>query len=841
MSSIAILGGDWEILFDDEKTTATPVQGLKMIRKAVAAPTIITSNALYSAVTDAMDELNAMDDEFPMLPVTPTAYTMENGYFIPRSSTEYLKGGAIESVSWTDVIRMKPYAGGTNFVAGDIGREITESASGDTGTLLDFETLPDGTTVAWIRPEDPTPTTGDIFDSTSGTLSVTGDGGTGTVNVTVASSTGESLYSNVQAIGSVPTASETYLVQDRIKMTDSAGAFQWWATDSTVSLGIIDILIRVKLNDSLIADGDVELFSRRYTALYDNFRLNVAAGGRSAIPLASSPDINNTTGIRTTGTLTGVSGTFDVGNGFYAGASWSTATARGVITATNGNTELEYYLVGDLTDFSSSQAITEYDFTTATDGDASATTGTIANNSGGPADSASGEGGTVTVNFGDFNVDHDGDGTAEPYSIEIDAQSNVPASKVYERIKYLCRRGSGDPFNTPIGIDGEQWRGLSLQVAYDNPAGTLTDGVAIEVAATGWTAYNVHFNTAASPTYFTATDNQTSLDSLADNDTVREVASPTDTVDVDFGTGGGFPVESFTSPKQSPFGTFTGTQIFGARGVVYINPNSGESQSYILTDDNGVLRTPPNTVSVTVTTLSGSSNPVTSDRVLVARDTGTSGIIDKDQNGGLTTGNNIGDPDLAVASTIDSETPQSGVLRVVDIGNQDEQRYHYSSWSTTVFTLTAVTDATGTATAGSNSTTIIGTGTQWSTGGTPVVPGMLVRNTTDGTAFSEVLTVDSDTQLTVTDNGNTWASQAFEINQLVRTYGTDDNMYVPILDGYTTASTFTNTLVKTPASNFGVVINVRQGKVILPFTQNNTVNDNGGTFSAIRTPDTIAT
>ena len=62
--------------------------------------------------------------------------------------------------------------------------------------------------------------------------------------------------------------------------------------------------------------------------------------------MASSPDINNTTGYRTTGTLSGITGTFTVGNGIYAGASWATATARGVITETNTNTELEYYLVG---------------------------------------------------------------------------------------------------------------------------------------------------------------------------------------------------------------------------------------------------------------------------------------------------------------------------------------------------------------------------------------------------------------------------------------------------------------------------------------------------------------
>lgn len=846
MSLISILGGDWEILFDDEKTTATPTVGMKVIRNAVASPTIVSANTLYSAVADAMDELDAMDDQNPMLPTTPTAYTMENGYFMPRQATEFLTGGSITSNGWgSGEIRRKPYTSGTGFVPGDRGRQVTESASGDTGILLDYETEPDGTLVLWIRPEDPST---DLFDSVTGTIGVTGDSGTGVSGTLVAgqeATTGESIYSNIQAIGSVPSATEVYLVQDRVKMTNWEGAFQWWSTDATVATGIIDVLVRVQNAGTVIADGDVELFARRYTALFDNFRLNVAAGGRSAIPLASSPDINNTTGYRTTGTLSGVGGTWTVGSGVYAGASWATATARGVVTETNTNTELEYYLVGDLTDLSSTQAITEYDFSTGLDGDATATTGTIALNSGGPTDATSGNGGTVTVDFGDYDVDHTGDGTTEPYSIQVDTQSNVPISNVYERLKYLCRRGATDPFDTPIGIDGEQYRGLSLRFSYDaTGGGGIAEGETIETVTGGstWTGHAVRNNATASPTYITVTDDQTSLDGLIDNDVVREIGTPTDTNTVDTGAGGGFAIETIVSPKASPFGTFTGSQIFGAPGVVFINPGSGDAQAYILTDDEGTLNNPPNTVTIEVNSLDGTGTVGTlTDRVFLARDTGTAGVIDKDQNGGVSTGNTIGDPDLVVGAAIDAETPQAGVLRVVDVGNRDEQRYEYSSWVTSTFTLTAVTDATGTATAGSNNTTLIGTATAWSTGGTPVVPGMLVRNTTDGTAFSEVITVDSDTQLTVSDNGVSWASQAYEINQLVRTYATDDDMYVPLLDGHASASTFTNTLIKTPASDFGAVLNVRQGKVILPFTQNVTVGDSGLTVAAIRTLDTIAT
>ncbi|MHC4736560.1 MAG: hypothetical protein ACYTDW_19200, partial [Planctomycetota bacterium] len=113
------------------------------------------------------------------------------------------------------------------------------------------------------------------------------------------------------------------------------------------------------------------------------------------------------------------------------------------------------------------------------------------------------------------------------------------------------------------------------------------------------------------------------MDSVVNDDTISGVDSG-NTVEARTVAGGGtYGIVSFTSPKASPFGTFTGSQIFGARGVAFINPASADVQAYILTDDIGTLNTPPNTVSFT--------------GILVARDTGTSGIIDKDQFGGMTT------------------------------------------------------------------------------------------------------------------------------------------------------------------------------------------------------------
>jgi hypothetical protein len=869
MTTINILNDDFEILFEDEKVGSNAVAGLKTVRRKVgASETVYTTNALYSAIADAADEFIAMGFENPMLPVTPNAYTMENYYFIPKSSTEYLEEGAI-SAAWGVTsgqgIYRKVYTTVTAAaVFGDIGRQVTEATSGDTGTLIDFEIEPDGTTVLWIRPD----AVGDIF-ALSTALTCTGDAGTMSVTGAGAATSGRTLFSSIQVIGSVPTATEVYLYQDRQKMTSSTGAFQWWDTNTNVSLGIIDILIRVQSAGGSIADGDVEVFSRRYTSLYDNFRLNVAAGGRSALPLASATDINNTTGYLA---FTGSSGagTFNIGSGIYVGASWTAATKKGVVTAVGGTTgapELEYYLVGDLSPFVNTDAIKEYVFSELGDGDATCTAGTPAANLTGPTDATAGEGGTVTVTIGHTVADHDGDNSIEPYSITVDAQGDVVTSKVYERIKYITRRGAAetDLFGAGVNIPGEAFRGIEAIYQYDAASATdLTEGDNIDNdngVLADWTARLLADNTlgAGVPsafTYITVTDQQTSLKSVIDNDLIYDEASESVTLH-EAGTVG---FQSITSPKSSPFGTFTGTQIFGARGVLYTNVAAADAQNYILTDDLGNLRSPPNTITFAV------NNTAAGDRVFVARDNGTAGIINKDQYGGLAVPaagyNQLGDSIIRVAGNVDSignDTPASGYIRVVHTTLLQEHHYVYDSLTLSAndeFNLRVITSGTvttgGTPTLGV--TTLVDTGSTFETDIVEV--GMLVRSTFAGktTHVWEVDSVDSETQLTVHQlYGPLGATQdwdigdTFEINRLIGDhtspgdYTSADDVYTPILDIEATSGSTVNSFVKTLTSNFGVVVNVRQGKIILPFSQNVTQQDGNTNVTVVRTPDTIAT
>ena len=882
MTTLDILGGDWRISFDDETVNSLAGQaGLRKI-EYISGPRR-SLNAIYSAVADNADFFQAMTFTNPMLPVTPNQYTAANDYFIPRSSMEQTFEGGM-SANWAlktvgpdsdtfghGVIKKQYVVGlGTNFVAGDIGRRVVESASGDTGTLLDYDIEPDGTLVAWIRPDDSTPVTGDIFDSTTGTISVTADSGTGSVDVSVAGESGLTEYAAIQAIGSVPTATEVYVLQNRLKLADSAtNTDQYWVTDTTVSLGIVSISVMVRNSGTLIADGDLEVFARRYTSLYDNFRLNVAGLGFSALPLASAPDINNTTGYRTTGAMTASAGTFDVGNGIYQGASWAAATARGIVTAvtgTNPNVTVEYYLVGTeigaLPDLASTTASTEYDFATALDGDASGTTGTVGVNSGGPTDVAAGEGGTVTIALGAVTtVDHDGDGTNENYSITIDAQTDVPIAKVYERLKYVTRRSAdeADLFGAGTNVPGETYRGIEAVLEYDANTGTMTDGDDLVITAkTNHSSRLVAQNTTPADsvaTYISMMDIQTSLTSAqpADNDVVDDETGD----DVTLHAGGTLGLNFFSSPKAAPFGTFTGSQIFGARGVVYINPASTDVQAYILTDDTGVLRTPPNTIALNI------QNTRVGDRIMAARDTGVAGVIDKDQFGGLAAPmvgyNNQDDLTVRVAGTIDNEVPDASIIRVVETTLLQEHRYYYSSVTKQAsgeFTLTALTGGnTGAATA-TSTTQLVDDGRNFLTDG--VLVGMLVRNTTLGkTGHVWEVTGFSTTGLTANDTlevrplygtPDDWDNtDTYIINALIQTYAATDDIFDLILDVEEdtgtdgTPGSEQNTFVKTPAADFDVVINVRNGKIILPFDLNQTISDTTVNVTVVRQPDTIAT
>ena len=191
----------------------------------------------------------------------------------------------------------------------------------------------------------------------------------------------------------------------------------------------------------------------------------------------------------------------------------------------------------------------------------------------------------------------------------VDAQgpggNGVAVADVYERIKYVTRRGQDATFWDTVActVPGEQYHGLEAQVWTVTESGTFTEGEDI-TGQGGYTARVIGSNPTSAgegtlQNYITITDAQTSLDGIADNDLLTDTTGG-DTVNADTGGAGGA-IDNFpSSNKASPFGTFTGTQLFGSRGILFTGQHDNDGQAYTLIDDNGTQRVSPNTVSFIV-------------------------------------------------------------------------------------------------------------------------------------------------------------------------------------------------------------------------------------------------
>jgi hypothetical protein len=102
--------------------------------------------------------------------------------------------------------------------------------------------------------------------------------------------TGTSLWTNVYTLGTIESGTQIYIVQN------GATLASWWTT------GHIDVLIKVKSAGALIDSGNLTIFAREWTDTFDHYVLDASAGGRQAVPLATSDDLNNQT---VTGTVSG--------------------------------------------------------------------------------------------------------------------------------------------------------------------------------------------------------------------------------------------------------------------------------------------------------------------------------------------------------------------------------------------------------------------------------------------------------------------------------------------------------------------------------------------------------
>jgi hypothetical protein len=558
--------------------------------------TIYSTNALYTYVMDTFDELAQMDDTVPMSAQTPTDYTLINGWFVDDDSFKYLKGGAVKTDGQLNEIRVISFTSSAYVNAGtsDIGRTITGGSTGDTAKLLAYNNT---TRKWWVRMVD----SGDTFANASEHITIASSSASG--NMSAISTTGENLWANIYTLGTIEqhaNEEQIYIIQNGTALTS------WWPDSSTPSLRHIDVLIKVKESSSLVDAGKVTVFLRNYPTtgnadLYDNFEINLSAGGRNAVPLATSPDLNNLSTHATISAYSDISVVFVNGTITHGAIAGGSGVFTEFETITGGTSLATAKFVKDITGtmtlgnidgtFQNGEVLTG-----GTSGCHCTTTSTLT------------VARTTTKNFEQ--------GSNYNYTVLINCATRA-LSQVYEYLKYLTRENSKTYYTY----------------------GTKTLSAVLSI------------NKLAGEQYITP---------YTDFDTPTNTYSPT---------------------KAAPFGTFAGGKFFGARGVWIQNMASSDIQNFQLIDSDNSTQTPPNKQSIVI------SNLLSGDRISVFRTT-TGTTINKAMFTAAN-GNNLGNNTFVVNEAISSDTPSSGVIRIVnaaDTTSTRETRYTYTSWSGSTFT-----------------------------------------------------------------------------------------------------------------------------------------------------------
>jgi len=797
-----------------------------------------TINEVYSAMADLLDEETTIDDGTCMSAETPVEYTIgkidagdNDPWYITFDCMEHITGGALQTSGWTRVattntgIVIAPVtAASNNIVDSDRGKDITH-ADGDAGTLL--EVINTGGTDDYIVIRPDSSAAANNFDSTSGNLTCNSN----TAPQNAAATTGEMIWANLYSIGTIEADTHIYLYQGVVSDDSRARLFSWNdATQDWWGDGHIDICVPLKditaSTWSVIDDGYITVFARKYTTLYDNFEVacSTTSGGRNPIPLSTAPDLNNVTGYKSI-TFTASSGNWSVGDEMTG----DTSNARAIITRIDnpGATQtVHYYLIDDpQTDFqTAAENLTNEDDTGTGTKDSAPPAAK------GPALASWFTNNTYpTITVGNTTADIDDDATNEYYGITIDCNQN-PLSEVYEWLKYATRRG--EITNDIDGINAELYIGPTVSLSWTGTvSGTIAEGADVTQASTGATGVIMSYHNDAGGKKLLlrnvrGTFNTTNL--VTDNDNAGTV-TPND-----------FAV-AYSPSKQSPLGTFAGGTFFGARGVLLTDYIAADENSFILTPIEGGTKERPTTITLEITNLVG-TDETTDDDDLAAmfRLTGSGGDIEKDEYD-CVGGEAAGAASITVSGSIASDVPgktAGGVLILVDdpAGAGQEYRIRFSSWSGSVFTLANIDVAA--ADAGTNTTTIVESGAF-----TGAKRGDLVYNH-DQTAVSYVKTVDSANQVTI-DPPITGQDPGdhIELNCAPVAITSSDDLYVPLIHVYPTSSAASCSIVYSSQIFFRVKVrNTRATNPdgpIKPFSTDDTTSGTDKSIAITRLLDTI--
>lgn len=619
-------------------------------------------NSLYTYLMNTFDELDQLDDTIPMSAQTPTEYTMINAWFIDDESVKFLASGSIRTSGYSGSLQLISLnTGGTVPQTASIGLYVTDGLN-NSGTLLHYDNT---RRKWWVRRK----TASDTFPNNGASLTVVGGTGAGTQNG--ASITGEDLFANIYTLGTIATdpAPLVYIFQSGSRINS------WWGSNH------IDVLVKVREFGAEIDEAKISVYAQHYQDLYDHFDIDLTAGGRNAVPLATATDLNNTSGEIYLSSSTSLA-SFDSRN-FVRG---QTSNAYGEIVS--ADTALNRLYLGNVRgNFSTAETIAE-----TTNGLVSGDTGT-----------------TATLKVANFSTN-----VVAGYNDITIAFMNMTAShngitgsfSSYERLTWTNGSGtflssSGAPLNllwigsvsgtrptSGLGVTGSTSAAHTGLTTNAGVSGTLYKAFTQQSP----NPYNVFINSANRPLSqvyeylkFATREGQASSGALAfpvfsSTSGIKDFEALDGEEYITAYTDRNNSINTYSPSKQSPYGTFAGGTFFGARGVWIEGMAPADIQSFQLTDADGNTRTPPNFITLTVGNVTGS------DRVAVFL-ANASGLVDKLQY--QISSAFSASTTLYITGTIPSDTPNSGSIRVSLSVSGSEQRYSYSAWSGNAFTIPA--------------------------------------------------------------------------------------------------------------------------------------------------------
>jgi len=701
--------------------------------------TVYTVNALYSWLQDTFDELNQMDDEVPMSAQTPTAYTMINGWWLDISEDsyahKYLSGGAIETSGYANWViqKLEVDSQSTQAQSSDVGKDVKDDGT-TVGPLLGFITKSGTTQTWWVRDERETPA--QIADSSA--MTITGSSADGTADG--ASASGEELFANVYTLGTIESSPSP-----QIYIFQNGSAISEWSDLTNWERGHIDVLIQVKEAGTEIDNAVITVFARQYGDLYDNFEIDLTDGGRNAVPLSTATDLDNDSpekyllfdstdltfsageivqelngtwsaevvSVQDNGStgyvgIGGLKGTISDNDTFWG----HTSSAYGSTNGTDGSILVSY----------DTETVEPTTLGQVMVGSASGAKGILRGVS-----NLSNDGLLLMDTNGDYQADSSYytafqsseivNGSTEG-KVTLDGVTNLRAVAGYDDIGIWFMNGH-------IGVDSNNTLDVGMNVTGQNSGATgvvlydpgVSGGSVFLGNVTGtWESGETMLNDDGSE--YATTNSALTLDHTVQKNFSQQSAYDYDVVvecrgrtlaqvyeyfkyvtredstfsmyslklsgaSLTFNTLDGeeyirayidedTPANSYTPKKASPLGTFAGGVLFGAQGVWLQNMASADSQNFQLIDSNGNTRTPPVSVTVKISSIQAG------DRVSVFRT--SSGSIDKAMYA-LTDDNSGAGTTLWIATALDSDTPDSGYVRIVDTSAETEERIFYDSWS----------------------------------------------------------------------------------------------------------------------------------------------------------------